>query len=163
MNSNTFEPAAHLHRFSSVALDRCPHPDFIDVHAVPLTEGLPLDPAWWAKEAFSPRTMPRWVLALLGVRQLAVRLIGLRPSPADTFAIDDVVGEEALIEVSDRHLDFWCAVGVDAGRRLLRVTTVVSLHGWRGRVYWSVVRLFHGVVVQAMLRRTVRAARPVGS
>lgn len=69
-------------------------------------------------------------------------------------------GEEALIVADERHLDFRVAVGVDSRANLLRVTTVVRLHGWRGKVYFAPVRLLHGPVVQAMLRRAIRRLAP---
>src|SRR5690606_18779294 len=61
-----------------------------------------------------------------------------------------------------RHLDFRCAVGVDAGAGLVRITTAVRLHGWRGHVYFTPVRLVHPAVVDAMARRASRqpARRP---
>lgn len=142
--------------FDSAVLDRCPRPDHLDLIAVPLPPGAPTDPAWWAGRLFGGAGFPRWVTLLLGVRQLVVRLVGIPPASRDVFAVDEVVGEEAVIEARDVHLDFFCAVGVDGERRLLRVTTAVALHGWRGRLYWSVVRLFHGPVLASMLRRATR-------
>ncbi len=144
------------HGFTSVALDRCPNPDFVDCQAIQLPPGSPTDPRWWGQRAFSADGMPSWVIALMAVRQVAVRLLGLPPSPKDTLAVKEVVGDEALIMASERHLDFWCAVGVDVNQRLLRATTVVKLHGWRGRFYWGVVQFFHPIVTAAMLRRATR-------
>ncbi len=143
-------------RFASVVLDRCPRPDHLDLIAVPLPAGASTDPAWWAGRIFGRAGIPLWVLVLMGIRQVVVRIVGVRPAPRDVFSVREVVGEEALIQARDRHLDFWCAVGVDDAGSLLRVVTAVQLHGWRGRLYWSVVRLFHGPVVGSMLRRAVR-------
>ena len=58
-----------------------------------------------------------------------------------------------LIAADDTHLDFRCAVAVDRSARLVRVTTTVRLHGWRGRVYFAPVRLLHPVVIQAMVQK----------
>lgn len=41
--------------------------------------------------------------------------------------------------------------------RLVRVTTTVRLHGWRGRLYFAPVRLVHPIVVGAMIRGANRA------
>lgn len=100
--------------------------------------------------------MPRWVAVALAVRQLLVPLLGIPKAPDDTFAVSERVGDEVLIAADDRHLDFRCAVGVDPEARLLRVTTTVRLHGWRGRLYFAPVRLLHPVVVQAMIHRAGR-------
>lgn len=145
--------------FVSLALRDLPRPDYCDVRVVPLPPDAPTDPAYWARTVFDTRHGPRWVLALLALRQVLVRLIGVPPAPRDTFAVDDVAGEEALIAADDRHLDLRVGVGVDAERRLLRVVTAVRLHGRRGRVYFGPVRLAHPVVTDAMVRSAVRRAR----
>lgn len=70
----------------------------------------------------------------LALRQLLVPLIGVRAAPRDTFAVRQVDGDEALLAMDDRHLDFRCGIGVDRETRLVRVTTAVRLKGWRGRL-----------------------------
>ena len=100
--------------------------------------------------------MPRWVLAAIGFRQAVVPLLGIRRAPEDTFAIREQVGDEVLMAANDTHLDFRCAVAVDPVGRLVRVTTAVRLHGWRGRVYFAPVRFLHPIVVQAMIRTAGR-------
>lgn len=131
--------------------------------AVPVPDDASEDPAWYASRAFSSTTLPRWVMALLALRQALVPLIGLAPSPRDTMRMQEVVSGEALIQASEKHLDFWLAIAVDPhGRnapRLLRATTVVKLHRWRGRLYWSVIRHLHGPVTTAVLKRAVTGRR----
>jgi hypothetical protein len=149
--------------FRSLALDEVPRPDHLDVIAVPLPPGASTDPALWARTIFSIDSTPVWVRLAFGVRQLLAPLIGIRRGePGTVFAVRRVVGEEALMVAFDRHLDFACGVGVDADRRLVRVTTTVRLHGWRGRVYFAPVGLVHPVVVRAMLRRAARRLTPLG-
>ncbi|MFC8192960.1 DUF2867 domain-containing protein [Cellulomonas sp. NPDC057328] len=140
----------------SLALRDVPAPDFADAAIVPLPAGAPTDPAIWADAVFSLAAMPRWVLAALAVRQALVPLLRIPAAPRDTFAVDRVVGQEALIAHDDVHLDFRCGVAVDPEARLVRVTTAVRLHGWRGRLYLAVVQPVHPLVVTAMLRRAAR-------
>ena len=142
--------------FRSLALRDIPVPDFADVTVVAVPDGAPEDPAVWAAEVFSLRSGPRWILALLGLRQLVVGAIGVQRADPSVFKIREVVGEEALLGSDDRHLDFRAAVGFDPAARLVRVTTTVRLHGWRGRVYFAPVRLLHAPVVLAMTRAAVR-------
>lgn len=139
--------------FSSLALREIPAPDYADVVIGVLPEGAPVDPRVWAETLFSARSMPWWVVLAMGVRQLVVPLIGVRRAERGTFAVKLVEGDEALMGVDERHLDFRCAVGVDAEARLVRVTTTVRLKGWRGRLYFGPVGLAHPVVVQSMLRK----------
>lgn len=153
------EPA---HRFEpclrSLAFQDIPVPDFADVCVIAVPESLgPIepDPTVWASAVFNEKSAPRWVQALFAVRQLAVRLVGIPPASNDVFRVAEAVGDEAVIRTDDRHLDFRCGVGIDAEARLLRVTTVVRLKGWRGRLYFVPVRLLHGPITQAMAKRAI--------
>lgn len=142
--------------FATLATIDVPAPDYLDLIAVPLSDGAPDDPRLWAEVIFSPGSAPLWVIAAMGVRQLLAPLLGASRGERHVFDVDRVVGEEALIVFDDRHLDFRCGVGVDPAARLVRVTTAVRLHGWRGRVYFTPVRLAHPAVVHGMLRRAAR-------
>jgi hypothetical protein len=39
---------------------------------------------------------------------------------------------------------------------MLRVTTAVWLHGWRGRLYFAPVAVLHDPVTRSMMRRAIR-------
>jgi hypothetical protein len=141
----------------SIAFDDLPAPDYADMTIGVLPPGASANPEVWAHTLFSRRTMPGWVAVAMAVRQVLVRIIGVPPAPRDTFAVRRVDGDEALLAYDDRHLDFRLGVGVDAASRLVRVTTVVRLKGWRGRLYFAPVRLAHPLVVHSMLTRAQRA------
>ena len=143
--------------FWSLALRDIPTPDYADAIIVPLPAGTPTDPAVWAHQLFSLRSMPGWVVGALAARQLLVPLLGIPQAATDVFAIREQQDEEVLLAADDRHLDFRCEVAVDRAARLLRVTTTVRLHGWRGRVYFLPVRVLHPIVVRAMIRAAGRA------
>jgi hypothetical protein len=144
-----------------MALEGVERPDYVDVIACPLPAGAPTDPTVWAETVFSRAGVPTWVKALMGVRQAVVPLIGVpRASPKDVFAVVETRGEEALMVFDDRHLDFRAALGVDPRTRLVRLVTVVTLHGLRGRVYFAPVRVLHPLVVSAMLHRAARRLTP---
>lgn len=142
--------------FTSLAFDEIPSPNYADCFIVVLPDASPIDPAVWARAIFSTTSMPFWVRIALGIRQLLAPLIGVPKASRNIFSVNMVFGEEALIAVNDRHLDFRCAVGVDVDQRLVRVTTTVALKGWRGRAYFWPVRIFHPLVVHAMLTRAQR-------
>ena len=136
----------------SLALREIPTPDYADAVIVPLPPGTPVDPAEWARRLFSLRTMPRWVVGALAARQVLVPLLGIPRAAEDVFTIREQDEDEVMLGVDDRHLDFRCGVAVDPVGRLLRVTTTVRLHGCRGRLYFSPVRVLHPLVVRAMIR-----------
>lgn len=141
--------------FTSLAFGegRFDHGDAVFVSIPP---HVTVDPRVWAETLFSRSAIPKPVQALFGVRMIFASLLGLRPAPAGVFEVREVVGDEALMSFDDDHLDFRCAVGVDAEARVVRVTTVVRLHGWRGRVYFTPVSLLHPMIVQSMVRRARR-------
>ncbi|MBT2586575.1 DUF2867 domain-containing protein [Arthrobacter sp. ISL-95] len=143
--------------FRSLAFREIPKPDYADVCLATLPEGAGTDPKEWAERLFSLKSMPRWVSAAMGLRQALVPLIGVPKAPRDTFTVTDRAGEEALIFVQDKHLNFAAAVGVDPVSRLIRVTTAVELKGWRGKLYFGVVRPVHPIVVNAMLKKAIRS------
>lgn len=145
--------------FVSLALRDRPPPDWADVvvETVPASlRDAPGDPARWADEVFAVGSAPPAVVALMALRQAVVPLIGVRPAPRDVFAVRRVEGDEALLVHDDAHLDFRCGVGFDPASRMLRVTTAVWLHGWRGRVYFAPVSVLHDPVTRSMMRRAIR-------
>jgi hypothetical protein len=143
----------------SIALRDIPAPDYADATIVPIEPGGSVDPAAWARRIFSRRDMPFWVKVALGARQAVVPLMGVQRAPRDTFSIREHGDDEVLIAYDDAHLDFRCGVAVDEPSRLLRVTTTVRFHGWRGRLYFVPVRLAHPIVVRAMVRAAARSWR----
>lgn len=146
--------------FRSLALREIPKPDYADVCLATLPEGSDTDPTLWANRLFSLGSMPRWVAAALMLRQVLVPLIGVPQTPRNTFAVTDQQGDEALIYFQDKHLDFAVGVGVDSVSRIIRVTTAVELKGWRGKLYFGVVRPLHPMVVNSMLKRHASPRKP---
>lgn len=149
-------------RFFSLVLEALPDFNFGDVVILPLPEGTTVDPILWAEEIFRVESVPGWVKVLFVIREALVGLIGVRRAPKGVFAVQDVRGEEALILSRDRHLDFGVAVAVDPARMLLRITTAVMLHGWRGRLYFLPVRVLHAPVTRAMAAAAMRRLGPIG-
>ena len=140
-----------LPHFHSLALDEIPAPDFADVQIVSIPPDLIMEPQDWAARLFDFSSAPAWVAGAMAVRQSVVGVIGIPQGDHRAFAVQRVVGEEALINTDDRHLQFCCGVAVDAERLLLRVTTTVRLKGWRGRLYFAPVAIMHGPVVRSMM------------
>ena len=142
--------------FISAAWRDVPRPDFIDVAVAVLPPDAPVEPTLWASEIFSVAAAPLPVKVLMSLRQVAAPVLGIPRGSQSVFQVQEVVGDEALIVEDDVHLDFRVGVGVDAHSGLVRVTTVVRLKGWRGRLYFVPVRLLHSVVVHALLRAACR-------
>lgn len=142
--------------FRSAALDDLERLDYGDVIFATKPPRTTDDPRAWVETMFSLDGMPRWVVAAMGLRAMLAPLLRLDPAPKAAFDVARIVGEEAVIDTVDDHLTFRCAVGVDTDQNLVRVTTAVMFHNWRGRVYFIPVGVLHPIVVRAMLMRTRR-------
>ncbi len=147
----------HAPSFTSLALRDQPPPDWADVvvESIPAEVAGVADPARWAREIFSPRSIPPAVTGLMGLRQLFAPVVGASTGTWDVFRVHEVDRDEALIAYPDRHLDFRASVGVDPAARLLWVTTAVWFHGRPGRTYFLPVRLLHDPVTRSMTRRAI--------
>jgi hypothetical protein len=110
---------------------------------------MPTDPAVWASAIFDEP--PRWVRALLVVREAVVGFVGIERAGRSAFTARDLTATEAIVGVDARHLDFRAVVSVEPTRVVL--TTLVRRHNPRGRAYFALVRRIHPVVVAAMLTR----------
>lgn len=142
--------------FHSLAFRNQPPPDWADVVLTALPSRSTGSAQYWAEQVFSFEHGPKPVLVLLMLRQQLVRLLGINQSSPDVFAVREVQGDEALIVAEEPHLTFRCAVGVDHGSGLLRVTTAVWLHSRRGKLYFAPVSVLHDPVTRSMMVKAVQ-------
>ncbi|MCY7341154.1 MAG: DUF2867 domain-containing protein [Pseudonocardia sp.] len=129
-----------------------PRVDWSDAYAVRRYRGMPDDPQVWADGVF--HDPPHWVMALLGVRQALVGLVGIARDDGTGFDTVAREPDEVLLGTDERHLDFRASIRCEPKRVVL--STVVQLHDRRGRAYSTVVRLVHPMIVRAMLNRAAR-------
>ncbi|MFH1343122.1 MAG: DUF2867 domain-containing protein [Pseudomonadota bacterium] len=110
---------------------------------------------------------PRWVDALLTLRNILVAPFGLKTSGAaatarDMIGIFPVISQtpdRLVAGFNDSHLDFRIVVDVathGAGQQVT-ATTLVKTHNRLGRTYLAVILPFHRLVVRAMLRQVAAA------
>lgn len=141
-----------------------PGAQFGDAYQVTIA-GQNLDPAEAARRAVYGA--PSWINFLLRLRTILVKPFGLKPGedPArekatagniGIFPILDQKPQRLMLGMNDRHLDFRLLVDVKdlgGGRQSVTASTVVKTHNRLGRVYLSLVKPFHRVIVPAMLAR----------
>lgn len=107
---------------------------------------------------------PRWVEALLSLRNLLVAPFGLKTSETSETASSGTIGifpvvsetpDRLVAGFNDRHLDFRVVVDVAATGHGQRVTatTLVRTHNRLGRVYLAIILPFHRRIVPTMLRQ----------
>lgn len=113
---------------------------------------------------------PRWIDALLRLRNILVRPFGLKtsgeaaPAPRGMIGLFPVLSEtpERLVAgFDDSHLDFRIVVDVsgDTASRHVTSTTLVRTHNLLGRTYLALIMPFHKLVVRSMMGRIMEPAR----
>ena len=142
--------------FWSMAFDEISDPDYADVAVGVLPAHATADPAAWARSLFSMRSLPRWLVVLIAIRQVVGPLIGVPRAPRGRFEVRRVNGDEALLGLDQRFLDVRVGVGVDELHGIVRVVTAVRLKGSRSRIWFLPVRAVHPHLVSAMITRSRR-------
>ena len=150
-----------------------PHPNLADAFSIDLPPGTVRDPEALARFLFSHQ--PRWVAALMNVRDSLVAGLGLKtgrslragvqPSRIGIFKLYETGPLEVLVGEDDKHLDFRASVlyraadaSTDAPRLVL--STVVHCHNRLGRGYLTLIAPFHRRVVRAFLRQAASSGWP---
>jgi hypothetical protein len=138
---------------------------FIDAYRVAV-DGTALDAREAAVKMFARE--PRWIEALLNLRNLIVVPFGLKksgegePASGGMIGIFPVVSETTdrlVMGFNDRHLDFRVVVDVaarDAGDQDVTTTTLVLTHNLLGRTYLRMILPFHRLIARAKLRQAFR-------
>jgi len=140
-----------------------PGAQFIDAYSVAL-DGAGLDARHAAEKILS--RAPRWIDALVALRNRLMKPFGLKTPPPNTGAsatrigIFPVIGEtpdRLVAGFDDNHLDFRVVVDVatSGNSRRVTLTTLVLTHNWLGRVYLAIILPFHRLIARAMLRQVV--------
>jgi uncharacterized protein DUF2867 len=110
---------------------------------------------------------PRWVDALVALRNIIVAPLGLKTSGEDRRAPRDIIGifpvvsetpKRLVAGFDDKHLDFRVVVDVATSgvQQTVTTTTLVLTHNWLGRTYLTIITPFHRLVTRAMLRQVAR-------
>ncbi|MEO5626866.1 MAG: DUF2867 domain-containing protein [Dokdonella sp.] len=149
-----------------------------DAYAIDLPAGTARNPEVLAR--FVILHQPRWVRALMRIRDALVAGVGLKTarllvssgvdaSRIGIFKVYDSNALEVVMGEDDKHLDFRVSVlcrprehaSADGGGPCLVLSTVVHCHNRLGRMYIAFVAPFHRLVVQAFLRRAAKTGWPI--
>ena len=113
---------------------------------------------------------PRWVDALVSLRNILVTPFGLKtsgegaPAPGGVIGLFPVLSEtpdRLIAGFDDFHLDFRIVVDVagNAASRQVTVTTLVKTNNLLGRTYLMFITPFHKLVARGMMGRIVEPVR----
>lgn len=102
---------------------------------------------------------PAWIDWLLKLRNKIVKPLGLDTTSRFSDSVSERSANEIIWGMPDKHLNFhvsmWCGEHQD-GKQELRITTVVKYNNWFGRLYFFVIRPFHGIIISSLLKSIKR-------
>jgi hypothetical protein len=112
---------------------------------------------------------PRWIDALIRLRNILVTPFGLKksgegaPAPGGLIGLFPVLSEtpdRLVAGFDDSHLDFRIVVEVagEAALRHVALTTLVRTNNLLGRTYLTLITPFHKLVARSMMGRIVEPA-----
>ncbi len=138
--------------------------DYFDVYGVKAVFADPIEEI--ARNFF---TMPVWVLWLLRLRNLLVKPFGLAaeiPKTDANGARTGAVGngelvfpiiarneKELVTGFNDKHLEFRFSLLAEKANGVLYAITLVKFNNAFGRVYFTLIKPFHKIIIKSFLRR----------
>lgn len=116
-------------------------------------------------------TMPKWVKALMKLRNTLVKAFGLKTEkPEDfhsTFKVGGYIGyfqifsiqqNEIMLGADDKHLNFRVSIyNSDENQFNIKVTTLVQYNNRFGGIYMAIVKPFHHLIVKKIVRQAYKS------
>ncbi len=117
---------------------------------------------------------PRWIAALMSVRNSIVRFFGLKtdnPNPdfekdnpveykvgdyIGIFKIEKILPDELIVSTNDTHLDASFSMLISTDRQVVYMTSVIKTKRKLGDIYMFVIAPFHRLIVRYMLGKLNR-------
>lgn len=152
------------------------HPtvDYSDAFEISIPKDAGIPPEELVKLFFE--CIPSWAKLLLGLRELAAKMIGLKTADRSTvmqqienftgtpgesialFHVKQRSDTEILTGEQDKHLDFSLSfIGQPKDDRFeIVLATTVLFNGWLGKLYFLPVKPIHRILVPAMLKRMAK-------
>ena len=116
-------------------------------------------------------TVPKWVGALMKLRNILVKKFGLKTEKPEDFHSSFKVGgyigffqifsieqNEIMLGADDKHLNFRVSI-YDSGENQfnIKVTTLVQYNNRFGKIYMAIVKPFHHFIVKRMVKNAYKS------
>lgn len=115
-------------------------------------------------------TSPQWIASLFKIRNSIAKHIGLKTEvPEDYtevfkvggyvkfFKIYAIAPHQIILGANDSHLNFRAIIQRDASSTYnIRVVTLVEYHNALGKIYMTIVKPFHRIVLKGMLKNAFK-------
>jgi len=117
---------------------------------------------------------PSWINGLFKLRNFLVKFVGLKGTKnsnikefeksirrGETYNFVSVPAKsnnETILLLSDKHLNAYLSVHIKSEevRKTISAITLVNFNNKFGRLYFFVIRPFHGLIVKSLLKRSVK-------
>ncbi|WP_321424186.1 DUF2867 domain-containing protein [uncultured Bacteroides sp.] len=111
---------------------------------------------------------PKWVTFLYKLRNTLVKPFGLETTTElnidpnaqkghnfGFFKVLERSEQEILLFANDKHLEAWFSLQHEANQEIsvVKFATVVRFHNLMGKIYFSIIRPFHYLIIRNMLAR----------
>lgn len=135
--------------------------DYIDSYSVDLCGKQPITAGEFFDSALNH--LPLWVNWLMKLRNILVKPLGLDTGGSFSDTVIDRNEGEVIFGMPDKHLTFhasiWCGQHQN-DRQEIGITTVVKYNNTIGRIYFFVIRPFHGMIIRSILRVCLIQSEP---
>lgn len=115
-------------------------------------------------------TMPKWVAALMRLRNAFVKVFGLKTELAKKiepkyeagevigfFKVFSVTNNEIILGANDKHLDFRVSIyNSKEAKHNIKVTTLVQYNNSFGKIYMAIIKPFHVFIVKQMVKQAYK-------
>ncbi|MFA8344104.1 MAG: DUF2867 domain-containing protein [Rhodothermaceae bacterium] len=116
--------------------------------------------------------LPGWIVFLLVLRNSIVKIFGLKTggkkdlqfldyypvgSRAVVFTVINRNENEIVMAENDKHLNFRASVLLekDSEKTLVHLTTLVKFNNFGGKLYFTIIKPFHKVIIKSVLKRII--------
>lgn len=113
---------------------------------------------------------PKWVSWLMALRNTLVKFIGLQTEKPSTavigfkegeyigfFQIMSIQDNDIVLGADDSHLNFRAIISCNSDQEYnIDLTTLVEFNNKTGRIYFSLIKPFHKIVVKHMLKQAYK-------
>lgn len=138
-------------------IDKHPQVDYIDTYCKTVISANKLDPKDIMVSFFT--SLPWWINWLLKLRDIIVKPFRLREGSFDGHIQKSIRlqnDNEAIYEMADSHLNFSVSIRCcEKGNNTQEVcmTTSVTFNNRVGKIYFTIIKPFHKVIVKYQLKR----------
>lgn len=102
---------------------------------------------------------PKWIQFLMRLRDLIVKPLGLKTNKSFEKMIIEQNENEIICGATDKHLTFYVSIFCSKAENNIQhvsITTLVKYKNILGRIYFTIIWIFHKTIVYHLLKSAVK-------